>query len=232
MRPAKMRMSRAFLTPGLISIWTLPSASLPDTAVVRGLLNPEERARSDRFRSADDARQWMATRAALRLALSGYTRVPPVELSFATRGRGKPFAAGFTEVCFSASHTRGLALIAITRGVDIGVDVEQVDGDRVDLDAARLVLSEAEAASIDSAPLGQQSQAFFQAWTRKEAFAKATGEGLTPRLPEITLRIGRTTLGRNRLTLLDLDLGPGYAGAIACLGDFVGVDVAEFDWEE
>jgi 4'-phosphopantetheinyl transferase len=145
----------------------------------RGLLDDEERARADRFRFVKDRDAFIAAHALLRSMLSEAAGSPPGAWRYSLGRYGKPaLAEGHRAggLRFSLAHTHGLAACAIARD-DIGVDVEASDR-RADLEAVDQYLAPAEVLAVRTAPPERRRALFFRFWTLKEAFIKATGEGL------------------------------------------------------
>ncbi len=145
------------------------------------VLSPTERERVDRKRRPEDRRREWVSRAGARWLLAGYTGVPAAELAFATEQRGKPVLVtppeGGERIEFNSSHSGDWVLLAFARGHAVGVDVEG----RRELEHDDLVrnffapLEQAQWQRIDPAA---RPGAFFDAWTRKEAYLKALGVGL------------------------------------------------------
>jgi 4'-phosphopantetheinyl transferase len=146
------------------------------------LLNAEELTRADRFHFTRDRNRFIIGRAVLRLILADYLGQPPSQLTIGYGDRGKPsllHQSASTGLRFNLAHAEGLALYAITRGREVGVDLEKL---RRLPDAAAIAerfFAPAEAAKLNSV-LGTvvETQAFFNCWTRKEAFLKSEGSGL------------------------------------------------------
>ena len=147
----------------------------------RLLLAPDELARAERYRFADDQRRFIAARAGLRLRLAQVLQADPAQLQFDYGERGKPrLASGQSDGQwqFNLSHSGDVAMLAAMPGLPVGVDVEVLRPMR-DRDAlVRRWFSVAENTAYFALPVGQQQQAFFAAWTAKEALVKALGQGL------------------------------------------------------
>jgi 4'-phosphopantetheinyl transferase len=128
---------------------------------------------------SDELRQdWTISRAALRCILGAYIGVPASSLEFTVGPYGKPEVVG-SSLAFNASHTRGLALVAVTAGGRIGIDVERIEPG-IDVEAlSRRFFAPAEAEAILALRPERRIDAFYACWTRKEAFVKAVGAGLT-----------------------------------------------------
>jgi len=142
------------------------------------LLDPEERRRAERFAVDRPRRQFVITRAALRLLLAARLDCPPHVLGFATGPHGKPFLVsdGAAPLCFNVSHSGARALVAIGPA-ELGVDIEDLarDGD-LELVAKR-VFTAAEQAALKARAGAGRAALFFRLWTVKEALIKARGSG-------------------------------------------------------
>jgi 4'-phosphopantetheinyl transferase len=216
-----------------VHVWMAPiearRACLEGLAAV---LDADERRRADGFCFESDRRRFVVSRALLRLLLARYVGVEPHALAFRYGPAGKPEMVrppGSADLRFNASRTRGLALYAITLGRRIGVDVEArrplPEFDRL----VRTCLSPREQAALGALQVARRQEAFFDAWTRKEAFVKATGEGLwfPPERVEVSMAPGepaelRCVDGSHEAAaawgLWTPPTGPGYAAAVAVEG--------------
>lgn len=150
-------------------------------------LAADERGRAQRFRFQRDRDRFVAARGLLREVLARYLSVEPAALRFACSVTGKPaLAPAEVPLRFNAAHSGDLALFAVTRGQECGVDLEHVRPGFPALEVARRFFSPAEVAALQALPTGERQQAFFCYWTCKEAYLKARGEGLSGRLDRIT----------------------------------------------
>lgn len=157
----------------------LNAAEAKHLASWRRMLDEDERRRADRFQFAVDREAFMAAHALTRAMLSEVTGKPSAAWRFAIGEYGRPeLASGYETggLRFNLSHTRGLVACAVAYG-DVGIDVETADR-MPDLGLADTVFAPEEALVLNSAPLALQPVLFFRLWTLKEAFIKATGEGL------------------------------------------------------
>jgi 4'-phosphopantetheinyl transferase len=240
MTPAPNSKPLPNLATDQVHVWRVPLNQNPTRiSELRTVLSPDERARADRFHFEKDRIQFIEARAALRLLLSQYLNVHPAELTFSFGEQGKPaLANGHSNngLRFNLSRRDGLALIAITRGREIGVDLELVRVDLPLFEMAEVSFSESELATLRSLPENLQAAGFYNCWTRKEAYIKARGEGfsfplkqfdvsLTPgaeaKLLNVRTSTSRTASDKsetNRWTLHDLTVGPGYVAALAFEG--------------
>ena len=203
--------------------------------VVRRLhltLAPDERERAGRFHFQRDRDHFIVARGLLRAVLGEYLNVGPELLRFEYGAQGKPSLAAVQNqggLRFNLSHSDGVALFAVARGREVGVDVERVSA-RVSCDeVAGRFFSPREVAALRALPPLQREAAFFDCWARKEAYIKARGEGLSLPLDafDVSFAPGEpAALLANRLdpaevsrwTLRGLASWPGFAAAVAVEG--------------
>jgi len=182
------------VTPVEIVVWWMDVGSpSPDTAQRWYLcLDPPERLRADRFRFQEDRLTYIAAHWLLREALSAVGDRPAPDWRFMAGQRGKPHidpAAGPPDLAFSLSHTRGFVTCAVGLGVEIGIDVEALIPERASLDVARRFFSPSEIMMLHRAAPEEQVSLFFRLWTLKEAFVKATGEGISFALESVSFSL-------------------------------------------
>jgi 4'-phosphopantetheinyl transferase len=190
-------------------------------------LSPNESERASRFHFERDRNRYIAGRGLLRTVLGKYLQLSPVEVPLVYGPNGKPLlqtAGSRTTIHFNLAHSQNLALLAVTNAGQIGIDVEAV---RPLSDAHELVdrfFSTHESAAFESVPEAQKPAAFFNLWTRKEAWLKATGEGIghllnkvevsfLPGEPAKLLNLPHNST--SRWTLTDLVPASGFAAALA-----------------
>jgi 4'-phosphopantetheinyl transferase len=195
-------------------------------------LSHDEMMRAERFRFERDRRRFIVGRGVLRAILFRYLGIEPEFVQFRYGSRGKPYLAEKVSSCglrFSLAHSHELALYAFTRDREVGVDLEYV---RPMPDAAQIAarfFSAREHAVFCALPKGQKLEAFYSCWTRKEAYLKATGEGLArpldqfdvslvPGDPAGLLRVQGDSQEIARWSLQALAPGTGYVAAIAVEG--------------
>jgi len=144
------------------------------------LLNRAESVRANRFHFARDRNHFTVARAILRKLLSAYLRINTAEVTLSYGEMGKPSLDGHSdEISFNLAHSGGGALYAFSRGRDLGVDLERIREDFAGDDIARRFFSTSEVEALEALPAESQAEAFFNCWTRKEAYIKARGEGLS-----------------------------------------------------
>ena len=208
---------------GEIHIWTValtpPQSGL---SALSSLLSPDETARAARFRFACDRERFIVHRAALRQILAAYTSADPRSLDFIPGPYGKPRLAA-SPLCFSASHSGPLALIALALDCELGIDLEQHRdlNDALALAARFFHPRESQRLAALADPATRR-RAFFECWTRKEAFIKALGEGLSHPLDsfEVTLYPDQSPILRHSdgqplpWQLQNLPPAPNYSAAL------------------
>ena len=171
------------LPPAEAHLWSAQPAAFADAghlARLRAMLTDEERARTDCFRLARDRRISLVTRALVRVTLSRYCEVPPVQWRFRTNRHGRPeIGAPVSPLRFNVSHTRGLVVCLVGRERELGVDAECLDPDRRWLDLAARFFAPAEARALREVPAARRALRFLEYWTLKESYVKARGRGLT-----------------------------------------------------
>jgi 4'-phosphopantetheinyl transferase len=151
-------------------------------------LSDDELARAEHFRPALARARYIVGRAALRCVLAERLGCPPAAVRFSYGTHGKPMLAGGPgRVDFNLAHSEGDAVIALAAGAAIGVDLELLRPIADVESLARLVFSDVERRELELAP--DPALAFLNGWTRKEAYVKALGLGLTAPLGEITVSL-------------------------------------------
>jgi 4'-phosphopantetheinyl transferase len=142
-------------------------------------LSPDERNRADSFAFEHLRRRFSASRGLLRTFLEMYLAIPPRAIEFSYGKYGKPSLAGLDRFQFNVAHSEDMAVYAFALGCKLGVDIERIR-DMTDTRAiARHFFSPEEAADLESVELPKRLESFFACWTRKEAYIKATGKGLS-----------------------------------------------------
>ena len=193
------------------------------------ILDGDERARAGRFVFPHHRRHYVAAHAALRLVLAHYLDRDPATVRFERNAHGKPRLATASEYEFNLTHSAARALVAVARGRAVGIDIE-LHRFGVEVDAlARSILSPAEQCAFAAVQATDRRAAFFRAWTRKESFVKAIGEGLSCPLGSFDVsldeHVGNALLAcRHALaatthwTTVPLDVGAEAAAAITVAG--------------
>jgi 4'-phosphopantetheinyl transferase len=211
------------LATGEVHVWRL-ALDQPEGVVTefRRTLEADELERAGRFHFEKHRRNFIAGRGGLRYVLSRYTDVQPEEFRFTYGAFGKPALVG-EGLRFNMSHSHGVALFAVAADRELGVDVEHIRADFATEDIARRFFSPAEVAVFDALRKEEQVAAFFRCWSRKEAYIKAIGRGLSeplnafdvtlaPREAAALLRAEREDV--SRWSMFDIDAGEDYAAAL------------------
>ena len=198
-------------------------------AVLQATLAPEEWARAGRFQCEAHRRRFVAGRGLLRRLLGTHLGVAPAEVRFSYAGAGKPALVDAPELEFNLSHAQDLALYAVSRGRALGVDLERVRPEIRHERIASRFLSAREQADLADLPAAERLWAFYDCWTRKEAYLKARGDGLAlglgrfsvslrPGEPAALLEAAEGPQECARWRLEALDPAPGYAAAVCAAG--------------
>jgi len=174
-----------------VDVWLI---SLDEDAEI--VLSADEQLRAARFRFDRDRTRWTRAHSALRLILARPTGIAAAELRFAFGPHGKPSVGSGGDIEFSLSHAGSWAMIAVTRGVPVGVDIERIRED-VNMPALLKRLGEVD--------LPDTKAGLYRAWTRREATSKAVGGALFDR-HDADLRV------------CDLAAPPGYSASLALIG--------------
>jgi len=214
--------------PGVVRVWHWPlDVSALEVADFRKVLSPDELERAERYRFDRHRNEFISTRAVLRMVLASYTAQSAGSLSFDYSAQGKPaLKNGPPDLRFNVSHTEGLAVLAVVRDREIGVDAEKI---RPQPDAQKLAkrfFSVREHRFLEKLSGDELQRAFFRCWTHKEAYIKAKGEGLSLPLhafdvsleedqPAALVGTRPDPTEAGRWTLCDLSVGQGYAAALA-----------------
>ena len=193
--------------PGPLAVWQVDLSLAP----AQPILSPEEQARATRFRFERDRAHYVACRTALRLLLGEALGLLPEAVPLTYGPHGKPESL----VPFNVSHSGGLALIALGGSAPLGVDIQQVRTDLEPLSLGRTVYTETELAALAALPQAQQHDAFFTAWTRKEAIIKAEGGGFSSPLLARTVWPEPEPWITERYQLTALPVPTSYRAALA-----------------
>lgn len=212
------------LERGTVHVWRLALDQGADRVEdFRRILETHELERAGRFHFDNHRRSFIVARGFLRSVVGRYLKTQPETLRFEYGVYGKPALPTEHALRFNLSHSNQVALVAVTLNAEIGVDVEYVRSDFASEDIARRFFSRAEVEEFNALPQDERVEAFFRCWTRKEAYIKAIGKGLSQALDafDVTLAPGAAALLRadeddaSRWLLRDIEVGEGYAGALA-----------------
>ena len=223
-----------------VDVWRVHISS---TTPSEDSLSADERQRAARFHFDVDRDRYIVAHASLRDILSRYLHCDPQDLKFSTNEFGKPSLTRSNDfsrlknIEFNLSHSGDFALIAVTRGRKVGVDVELIRADIELEDLARRNFSPREVSELMTLPLEHRTLGFFHCWTRKEAYIKAQGLGLSLSLDSFDVSLGEPAALRAtrpdanesaRWSLHSLNVESNYAAALAVDGN--GLEIQCWDW--
>jgi 4'-phosphopantetheinyl transferase len=210
-------MTNPFVRPAShdVHLWTIDlEGDDAEAASYRMAATSEEQVHARSYRNPDDGRRYVAAHGALRIVLSGYLQCQPRDISIRKTEEGKPFVE-HTTLQFNLSHGGTTALIAVSDGRRVGVDVERLRHIPDEEAILPMIASDDERASFALLESADRVSEFFRLWTRTEALCKVTGIGLSESFEPC-----RELLPRCKLVHVgDLD---GYAACVAAEG---------FDWK-
>lgn len=227
-----------------VHLWIAPlTAPLEKLVYFKSILSTDELEHARRFRKISDGEHYVIARGSLRSLLAFYCASAPDGLKFTYDALGKPSLSGQgpeAVLNFSVSHSENQALFGFARGRRIGVDLECVREDADVLGLAKRYFSPDEFRQLRGLPASAQCEAFYCAWTRKEAYLKACGEGLSfgpervevsfiPAQPAMILKVAGARDVSEHWTLQHLSPGPGYLGAAAVEGSSITFRL--LDWQ-
>ena len=223
-----------------VHIWRLEPEPLVDLSPYSDLLSSDEQQRAARFRFPHLTRNFIVDHGRMRLILGAYIGVAPRNLVFTYNEFGKPeLANDSASIRFNLSHTNGLSLLALCLDSPVGIDVEAVRPMDDWSGIAQSHFSESEITALQQTAEPDRQNAFFRCWTRKEAFLKAHGRGLSIPLDSFAVSLDREATPAlleckwdpeetKRWSFVSLDLGAQFAGALAVRGK--DWSVRHFDW--
>jgi 4'-phosphopantetheinyl transferase len=221
----------AGMVAGEVHIWRVPlcgQAELIPTC--RNLLSADEVQRADRFHFEKDRHAFIIARAAMRQILARYGNVPPQNLIFSYGPKGKPeLSPELNFIKFNLSHSQEFALLAVAQGLCLGIDIEFVNQGIAVEEIAKRFFSANEINALGALAGRQKVEAFFSCWTRKEAYIKALGEGLSVPLdsfdvafdanaPAALLRVRSSPGEVLRWSMYDIVMPPVYKAAVVVEG--------------
>jgi 4'-phosphopantetheinyl transferase len=217
------------LATGDVHVWRVElNQPEPLLEKFRETLEEQELDRASRFHFEKHRRHFTAGRGVLRQLLSQYLGTKPEQLRLSYGAYGKPALNGEhkdSRLRFNMSHSHEVALFAFAEDRELGVDVEHIRTDFASEEVARRFFSRREVETFNALPRHDQVAAFFKCWTRKEAFIKVIGKGLSQPLDKFDVTLGQPAAllwvsgdDASRWSLYDLEVGGDYAGALAVEG--------------
>ena len=212
-----------------IHVWRAPlNISNATLSSFAAWLDSDEQDRAARYHFDQHRNQFIAGRGWLRTLIGWYLQTEPASLIFRYSDFGKPSISEGSETVplrFNLAHAGDLALYAFTLRREIGIDIELIDAKFASETIARQFFSPKEVAALLKFPTDRRPHAFFDCWTRKEAFIKAQGMGLSLPLDQFEVSIEHDqpallhtawdAAEASRWALVNVDAAPGYAAALA-----------------
>lgn len=237
--PAHYRVSQPRLSVSGVHIWRsnldLPSSEIQ---LLQNILSDDERNRANQYHFDAGRQRFIVARGLLRTLLGHYLGKEPASLCFQYGVHGKPslkLERGEADLRFNLSHSNDHAVFAITLGREVGVDIEYARPLADMAGIAHRFFSRQEYCEFRNVSRNEKLSAFYNCWTRKEAFVKASGNGLSqpldtfsvsliPGQPARVVSIEEEQCPPDAWTLIDLVTPPGYIAAFACQGQNIQID--------
>jgi len=219
-----------------IHLWCF-DISLP-TSDAESVLDADERSRAARFVFAHDRRRYLSAHMQMRQVLGAYLDQSPDVLHFFAGPHGKPalsqqHSRGTAELRFNLSHSGDYALLVLSSGHEVGVDIEMLRPGVAGLGLAAEVLSPQELQTLSSLPPTVADTFFLNGWTRKEAVLKALGCGLSREPRDLTVGLDRQRrwlqldLDQPAIEVVSFDFQPDCAAAVAMIGGVAGLEILQ-----
>ena len=208
------------------------------------VISVDERSKARRYRFENNRREYITARGFLRFLLGSYAGKNPKDLKFLYNPFGKPALydpQSNYRITFNLSHAHGFVIYAFSINREVGIDIERIRPEAAHDGVAERFFSHHEVETLRSLPIHAQAQGFFNCWTRKEAYIKARGEGLTiplnqfdvsliPGKPAELLTSRIDPEDTNKWMLCALPMGTQYAAALAVEGS--DWDLKCWDWRK
>lgn len=214
-----------------VHLWIIPlTGDSTRVDACFGVLNHEERSRAKRLRFTQDQERFVLARGSLRLILAEYLSTSPEAVRFHYGPNGKPELENDgldLSLNFNLSHSHEVGCLALTRGRRIGVDIEKVASRSLDeVDMGEHLFTAAEAELIRSASAEERTTVFYRLWTRKEAYLKGRGDGLSGALNGFEVSLNGTSIrllpvgsaGTENWSVHEFRPCSGYIAALAIEG--------------
>jgi len=206
-----------------VHIWYVDLREIQRIEDLKKVLAPDELIKAGRRHFKKDRDRYIVTRGILRIMIGDYLSADPCQLQFSYSAYGKP-TLGDSPLHFNLSHSNDVTLYAFTRNRDIGIDVEKIRTDLNTQEITERFFTPKENGFINALPNDKRYEAFFSFWTRKEAYIKGKGQGMSISLDSFDVSgISRNSSSEtlNGWSLTELNPASGYIANLA---------VEDFDW--
>ena len=228
MPASKLKLMSVHISDNVVHIWhvnVLPATAAMDEIVAT--LSPEELERASKFKLEKDRIHYVCRRSQLRKILSQYCNCQPTEIIFGYHRYKKPFIdmPGYEAIKFNLSFSEDLMVVAVTKHNEVGVDIEKIHEMQDMAGVAKDNFSAQELTDFNAA--GDKTLIFFNIWTKKEAFIKATGRGMYYPLKEFSINIKagfhnpsilNNSMESKGWTITEVNTHEGYIAALAVKG--------------
>lgn len=220
------------LQPDQVHVWMFHmNTTPPGIKRFYPVLSEDEKQRSERFVHFMHRKRFIASQGFMRHVLGRYLALPPEAIRYTRKHNGKPILdprVHATPLHFNLSHSSHFAMLAVSRNLEVGMDVEYMDRKNQWQKLILRFFTESEQQAIFQLPPAQQQQAFFQVWTRKEAHMKVTGQGLhlaptqftvtvPPQAPQLLAQNDMPEAQLSRWCMYDIQLPESARAYCACL---------------
>ncbi len=193
------------------------------------ILSDEEKNRAARFHFEKDRNNFVLSRGILKSILAHYLQKKPQDIIFQFNDYGKPFLTEVDEMEFNISHSKDKLLLAFSRNISLGIDIEFMNDDFAKGDIAEKFFSPVEVSILNELPNDLKVEGFYNCWTRKEALIKGIGKGLSIPLDSFDVELipGRIprifdmrfdNMEKGKWEIINLDLYKDYKSAVALRG--------------
>lgn len=227
------------LASGQLQVWRIALDVPPDVLSTFWVeLSEAEQQRAGRFHTSQLRNRYITAHGALRRILAQYVHQPAAELQFSFSAYGKPSLISKSGLTFNLSHANAWALCVVACQQAVGVDIEQVQA-LPDLEnVAQRFFSPRERQTLAALAETAKPLGFYHCWTRKEAFIKALGSGLSHPLDSFDVTLHPNEEARlieirshtsAHWSLVHLEPAPNYVGAVAAEGEITQLEGFTFD---